>query len=102
MFAEVFAEEDFVADRDAFKVGGGVGGEDGVEVGELAGVCGCVGVEPDAEPDGHWDGEGVDRVEDHFGLVAVVAVEAEFVGEEGHDGDVAGDVVLAGGVLDTW
>lgn len=69
---------------------------------KLAGVSGCVGVEPDAEPDGHWDGERVDRVEDHFGLVAVVAVETEFVGEEGHDGDVSGDIILAGGVQEAY
>lgn len=68
----------------------------------MAGVGGGVGVEPDAEPDLHGDVEDVDGVEDHFGLVAVGAVEAEFVGEEGHDGDVAGDVVLCGGVVDAW
>lgn len=102
MLAEVFAEEDFVADGDAFEVGGGIGSEDVVEVGELAGIGGCVVVEPDSEPDGHGDLEGVDRVEDHLGLVAVVAIETEFVGEEGEDGDVTRDVVLAGRVLDAW
>ena len=76
--------------------------DDVPELRELAGVSGGVAVEPDAEPDFHVDVEAVDGVEDHFGLVAVVAVEADFVGEFRHDGEVARDVVLGGDPFEAW
>lgn len=98
---EVFTVEDLVADDDTGERVGAVFGQDVVHSIQATVVGGCVAVEPDAEPD--FDAsqrEFVDGVQDHFGLVAVGAVEADGVGELRENGHVHCDIVLAWGVAE--
>lgn len=65
---------------------------------------GGVVVDPDTEPDFDRIGEveTIDAFDDHFGLIAVGAVEADGWGELREDGYVDGDVVLVERVVQAF
>lgn len=70
-----------------------------VEVAELSRVGRDIIIQPDPKPDLHVYLQYLNCVEDHFGLVTVCAVETKLIGKSGHDGDIAGYVVLRWRIL---
>lgn len=92
----VFAEEDFVADDEAYEGVCAVGIEDLVHLLELAGIGGSVCILPDAHPylDFPFKAELVDGMDYQFGLVAVGTIEPNGVSQLGENCHISSDVVL--------
>lgn len=98
----LLTEEDLVGDDEALEIAVPILVKNVPHLAELPGVGGGVAVLPDTHPDLDrvFHLELVDGVDEHLRLIAVCSVKSNGISQLRQHGQVAGDVVLRGGIVD--